>query len=197
MARWDPNASQRLADAALELFAERGYENTTVLDIAKRAGLAKSTFFRHFRDKREVLFGEDALTGPLVTAIAGAPADATPLEAVARGLGALGREVFTPGRRAFTVRRRAVIEAHHDLQEREALKGVSLTASMARAVAHRGLPDLVARAAAELGALALGIAYERWTGPGNTDEFGALAGQALVEVRAAASTAGGGPGRPA
>ena len=71
MARWEPNASQRLAEAALELFAERGYENTTVLDIAKRAGLAKSTFFRHFQDKREVLFGEEVLTEHLVTAIAG------------------------------------------------------------------------------------------------------------------------------
>ncbi|MFI0773421.1 helix-turn-helix domain-containing protein [Streptomyces sp. NPDC021212] len=191
MARWEPNASQRLADAALELFAERGYENTTVLDIAKRAGLAKSTFFRHFQDKRAVLFGEDALTGRLVTAIAAAPAEAAPLEAVACGLDALGRDVFTPARRAFTARRRAVIDAHPDLQEREALKGVSLTASMARAMAHRDLPDLVARATAELGSLALKIAYERWSDVGNTDEFSAIARQALSEVRAAASICAG------
>ncbi|WP_035750383.1 TetR/AcrR family transcriptional regulator [Parafrankia discariae] len=189
MARWEPNASQRLADVALELFAERGYENTTVLDIAKRAGLAKSTFFRHFQDKREVLFGEDALTGRLVTAIAAAPTEAAPLEAVACGLDALGRDVFTPARRAFTVRRRAVIDANPDLQEREALKGVSLTASMARAMEHRGLPDLVARATAELGALALKITYERWSDLGNTDEFSAIARQALSEVRAATLTA--------
>ncbi|MEV1085978.1 helix-turn-helix domain-containing protein [Streptomyces sp. NPDC050211] len=184
MARWEPNASQRLAQAALELFAERGYENTTVLDIAKRAGLTKSTFFRHFQDKREVLFSEDALTGRLVTAIVAAPTDAAPLEAVAYGLDALGQDVFTPDRRAFTVRRRAVIDAHPELQEREALKGMSLTASMARAMAQRGLPDLAARVTAELGALALKIAYERWSDLGNTDEFSAIARQALSEVRA-------------
>ncbi|GHH87888.1 TetR family transcriptional regulator [Streptomyces sulfonofaciens] len=195
MARWEPNAPQRLADAALELFAERGYENTTVLDIAQRAGLAKSTFFRHFQDKREVLFGENALAGPLVAAIAAAPAEAAPLDAVACGFDALARDVFTPARRAFTVRRRAVIDAHPDLQEREALKGVSLTASMTRAMADRGLPDLVARVTAELGALALRIAYRRWSDSGNTDEFGALARRALGEVQAAALTVEGGPGR--
>lgn len=193
MARWEPNASQRLADAALELFTERGYENTTVLDIAQRAGLAKSTFFRHFQDKREVLFGEDALTGRLVTAIAAAPTEAAPLEAVACGLDALGRDVFTPARRAFTVRRRAVIDANPDLQEREALKGMSLTASIAQAMAHRGLPDLVARVTAELGALALKISYERWSDVGNTDEFSAIARQALSEVQAAVLSVYGAP----
>jgi AcrR family transcriptional regulator len=195
MARWEPNASQRLADAALELFAERGYENTTVLDIAKRAGLAKSTFFRHFQDKRAVLFSEDAMTARLVTAITAAPAEATPLEAVACALDALGRDVFTPDRRAFTVRRRAVIDAHTDLQEREALKGVSLTASVARALADRGLPDLVARVAAELGALALTLAYKRWSDADGTEEFSAIARQVLGEVQAAAVTVTGRPGR--
>ncbi|MFS1304346.1 helix-turn-helix domain-containing protein [Streptosporangium longisporum] len=198
MARWEPNASQRLTDAALELFAERGYDTTTVLDIAQRAGLAKSTFFRHFQDKREVLFGENALNDRLVTAIETAPAGAAPLEAVACGLDALGRDVFTPPYRAFTVRRRAVIEAHPDLQEREALKGVSLTASMARAVARRGVPDLAARVAAELGMLAFRITYERWSDLSNTDAFGDIARQALGEVQAAVpSVYGTPPLRPA
>jgi AcrR family transcriptional regulator len=189
MARWEPNAPQRLADAALELFAERGYEKTTVLDIAQRAGLAKSTFFRHFQDKREVLFGEDALTGRLVVAIATAPAGEAPLEAVAHGLDALGQDVFTPSHRTFTIRRRAAIEAHSDLQEREALKEAHLTASVSRALADRGTPELVARVTAGLGTLALRTAYERWSDPGNTDEFSAVARQALDEVRAAVSTA--------
>lgn len=188
MARWEPNASQRLAEAALELFAERGYENTTVLDIAKRAGLAKSTFFRHFQNKREVLFGEDALIEPLVTAVAAAPTGAAPLEAVAGGFDVLGRDVFTPARRAFTVSRRAVIDAHPDLQEREALKGMSLTASITAAIARRGAPGLVAAATAQLAALALTIAYERWSDLGNTDAFSDIARQTLSEVRAAVST---------
>jgi AcrR family transcriptional regulator len=189
MARWEPNASQRLAEAALELFEERGYENTTVLDIAQRAGLTKSTFFRHFQDKRGVLFGEDWLTGHLVAGIAAAPSEADPLEAVGCGLHALGREVFTPARRAFATRRRAVIDAHPDLQEREALKGLNLTASMTRALEQRGAPGLVARVAAELGALAMKIAYVRWSDMSNTDDFSAIARQALDEVRAATSAA--------
>jgi hypothetical protein len=110
--------------------------------------------------------------------------ETAPLEAVACGLDALGQDVFTPDRRAFTARRRAVIDANPELQEREALKGMSLTDSMARAMAHRGLPDLAARVTAELGALALKITYERGSDLGNTDDFSALARQALSEVRA-------------
>jgi len=187
MARWEPNAAQRLAAAALELFDERGYDHTTVLDIAQRAGLAKSTFFRHFQDKREVLFSEDPLTGPLVAAITAAPAAAAPLEAVAQGLDALGKAVFTPARHPFVVRRRAVIDAHDDLQEREALKGLHLTASLTRALTDRGVAALTAEVAAQLGALALKTAYERWSGAGGTEEFGALARQALGEMEAAAA----------
>jgi len=188
MARWEPNAPERLAQAALELFAERGYENTTVLDIAQRAGLAKSTFFRHFQDKREVLFREDALTGPLLAAIAASPAGAAPLEALARGLDALGLHVLKPERRDMAIRRRAVIDANLDLREREALKGVSLTAAIVRALEDRGASDLAATVAAELGALALQISYERWSDPAATADFGEIAAQAMDEVRAAASS---------
>ena len=99
MARWQPNAPERLVLAALDLFAESGYENTTVTDIAERAGLTKSTFFRHFPDKREVLFGGDTMTGLLLEGIGTAPVEATPLEAVANALDAVGREAFTSARR--------------------------------------------------------------------------------------------------
>ncbi|MEU0603667.1 helix-turn-helix domain-containing protein [Streptomyces sp. NPDC006393] len=187
MARWQPNASQRLADAALDLFAERGYDNTTVLDIAQRAGLAKSTFFRHFENKRAVLFGEDAVTGPLVAAISEAPPEATPLEAVGRGIEALGQSVFTPAHRAFSARRRTAIEAHPDLQEREALKGLSLTGSIAQALSDRGASALVARAVAELAALALKVAYEQWSDTDNADDYGDLARRILSDVQAAVS----------
>ena len=187
MARWEPHASQRLAEAALELFAENGYENTTVVDIAARAGLAKSTFFRHFQDKRGVLFGEDALTGALKAAIAAAPERAGALEAVACGLAALGRDVFTAERRPFAVRRRAVIEAHADLREREAVKGVNLTAALGAALVERGAEVMVAVVAAQLGALALKRAYEQWCDLADTEEFADVARRSLDEVKAAAS----------
>lgn len=185
MARWQPDASQRLALAALELFAERGYENTTVIDIARRAGLTKSTFFRHFQDKREVLFGDGTMAGLIVEAIAAAPAAATPLEAVAHALDSVGRQVFAPARREFSARRRAVIAANPELQEREALKGLGLTASMTGALSRRGVPDLTSCVAAELGMLAWKIAYERWSDTANDDDFSEVARRALSEVRAA------------
>lgn len=187
MARWQPNASERLALAALELFAERGYENTTVIGIAQRAGLTKSTFFRHFQDKREVLFGDDTMSRLLAEAIAAAPAAATPLETVAHALDAVGREAFTPPRREFGARRRAVIAANPELQEREALKGLGLTASMTDALKRRGVPDLTSCVAAELGALTLKIAYERWSDTANSDDFSEVARRALGEVQAASA----------
>ena len=187
MARWEPNAPERLAQAALDLFTERGYENTTVIDIAQRAGLGKTTFFRHFQDKREVLFGRGTVDELLTEAIAAAPADATPLEVVAHALDAIGREVFTPARREFTARRQAVIAAHSELKEREALKNLGLIASMTSALKERGVPDLTARVAANLGALASAIAYERWTQTTDGDDFGKLARQALDDVQASTS----------
>src|ERR1700727_3354826 len=97
MSRWEPDARGRLEQAAAELFAERGFDETTVADIAARAGLTERTFFRHFADKREVLFsGQDVFQEQFVTAVAGAPATATPLEAVAAGLAAAGD--LLPGR---------------------------------------------------------------------------------------------------
>jgi AcrR family transcriptional regulator len=185
MARWQPHAPERLAVAALELFEERGYENTTVIEIAERAGLTKSTFFRHFQDKREVLFGGDAMTGLLAEGIAAAPATATPLEAVAHALDAVAREAFTPDRRPFVARRRAVIAANPELREREALKSLGLTAAMADALKRRGVPELASCVAAELSTLALRLAYERWTDTTDGDDFGAVARQSLDDVRAA------------
>jgi AcrR family transcriptional regulator len=185
MARWQPNPSERLVVAALDLFAERGYENTTVIEIAERAGLTKSTFFRHFPDKREVLFGGEAMTGLLAGGIAASEAAATPLEAVAHALDEVGRNAFVPARREFAARRRAVIAANPELQEREALKGLSLTAAMTDALKRRGVPDLTACVAAQLGALALKIAYERWSDATSGGEFSEVARRTLSDLQAA------------
>lgn len=190
MARWEPNASRRLVLAALDLFAEQGYEDTTVIQIAERAGLTKSTFFRYFPDKREVLFGGETMAELLAHGVTTAPETAAPLDAVAHALDAVGREAFTPDRRAFTARRQAVITANQELREREALKGLALTAAMEAALRRRGVPELVASVAAHLGALALAITFERWTDTTDTTgtgEFGELARQALDELRTASA----------
>jgi AcrR family transcriptional regulator len=185
MPRWQPDARKRLALAALDLFAERGYENTTVIEIAERAGLTKSTFFRHFPDKREVLSGGNTMPRLLAKGIAAAPANATPLEAIAHALDAAGQKVFVPASRDFGVRRRAVIGASPELQEREALKGLALVASIAEALRQRGVADMTAQMAAQTGALALKLAYDRWLEPDNEAEFGTVARQALAELQTA------------
>src|ERR1700712_5520275 len=96
MGRWEPDARGRLARVALELYAERGFEQTTVGDIAERAGVTERTFFRHFADKREVLFdGSADLLAYIVEAVGSAPASASPLDMVGEafaGAGALLEE---------------------------------------------------------------------------------------------------------
>ncbi|MGC4932239.1 TetR/AcrR family transcriptional regulator [Gordonia sp. DT30] len=187
MARWQPDAPQRLAVAALELFEKQGYDDTTVIEIAQRAGLTKSTFFRHCLDKREVLFGDGALTALVVDGIAEAPSDATPFEAVAHAMDLLGTTIFTGDRLDFVVRRSAVIDASPRLREREALKGLAVTAAMADTLERRGVSLVAARVGAECGSLALELAFERWSEAGGVEPFGALARHALAEVQSAAS----------
>ncbi len=186
MPRWKPNAPERLAEAALDLFAERGYEATTVAEIAERAGLTKSTFFRYFADKREVLFGGLTMDQLLTAGIAAAPPAATPLEALGNAFELLGKDVFTADRREFSRRRRAVIAANPELQEREALKGLRISSAMVEALERRGVPAMTARVAAQVASLSLTLAYTRWSE--GADEFGALARRALEEVRAASAS---------
>src|SRR3954471_1096879 len=91
MGRWEPDAQGRMIRAAMELFAERGFEATTAGDIAARAGVTERTFFRHFTDKREVLFdGSATLEQATYDAILAAPAESSPLEAAVAGMTAAG-----------------------------------------------------------------------------------------------------------
>lgn len=188
MPRWEPDAQERLTQAALDLFVEQGYDDTTVAQIAERAGLTKSSFFRHFPDKREVLFaGQDAFLRLPAEAIVAAPSNAQPLDAVAAALEALAG-VFTRERHPFASRRQAVIAANSELQEREALKRADFATAMRRALRRRGVTEPTATLAAELGVLAFRAAFIRWADPANDREFRELATQALQELRTAGAT---------
>src|SRR6202050_4597065 len=126
MARWEPGARERLVVAAVDLFTERGYDATTVAQIAERAGVTKSTFFRHFPDKRELLVaGQETLSRLLDEGIAEAPTGASPLEAVAAGLERASSEMG-PGDRDLGARLKAAVADSTELQERDALKSVGL-----------------------------------------------------------------------
>jgi len=188
MPRWEPNGQERLVRAALDLFTEQGYDTTTVAEIAARAGLTKSTFFRHFPDKREVLFAAQDVLGQLFAdGIARAPASAPPLTAVAAALAAAA-DAFPPGQRGLAPQRRAVIAANPELQEREALKRAGFAAAMTQALRERGVADPNASLAAELGVLAFSRAHVRWADPANQQPFAKLARRSLQELQAASAT---------
>jgi AcrR family transcriptional regulator len=197
MARWEPNARERLERAALALFAENGYDATTVAQIADRAGLTKSTFFRHFADKREVLFGgQESLTEAFTRAIGAAPPSATTTDCLAAALEAV-EVVFTPQRHEFALQRRDVIAAHSELQERELLKMARLGLAIAGALRDRGADDVTARLAAEVGMLAFSTAFARWAVPGNEEPFPPIAHAALRELQDRAAALGAVAGPPA
>jgi len=192
MSRWEPGSRERLVVAAVELFTEQGYDATAVAQIAERSGVTKSTFFRHFRDKREVLAaGQDTLSRLLAEGISEAPADATPLQAVAAGLGRAATAIG-PVKRDLAPRLRAAIAASAELQERDALKSVQLATAMTAALVARGVPDPAAAVASELGVLAFKRGFAAWS-EGGQDAGADLAPYtlaALDELRAASASLG-------
>ncbi|MCL8010174.1 helix-turn-helix domain-containing protein [Streptomyces sp. AS02] len=188
MGRWEPNARERLAKAALELYSERGYEQTTVAEIAKRAGLTERTFFRHYADKREVLFGGSvALQDLFVNAVAEAPEPAAPIDAAAAGLEAAAA-VFD-GRREHSRQRQAVIAANAELQERELIKLASLSAALADALRRRGVTEPAASLTAEAGVAVFKVGFERWTAAAEERTLSQVVRESLEELKAV--TAGG------
>jgi AcrR family transcriptional regulator len=182
MGRWEPNARGRLEQAALELYVERGYEQTTVAEIAERAGLTERTFFRHFADKREVLFaGAGTLQDLLVTAVAGAPDAVAPLEAVAAALEAAG--ALLQERREYSRRRQSVIDANPALQERELIKLAALASALADALRRRGVTGPAASLTAEAGIAVFKIAFERWISETGQSDLPRLIRESLDELR--------------
>jgi AcrR family transcriptional regulator len=164
MGRWEPNARGRLEQAALELYRERGFDSTTVAEIAERAGLTERTFFRHYADKREVLFGgAGALQEMLVSGVRAAPAELPAMEAIIAALAAAADGMFEE-RRDFARQRQAVIASNAELQEREVVKLAKLAVAIGGALRERGVSDPAASLAAESGIAIFKIAFERWTG---------------------------------
>src|SRR5665213_3197745 len=125
MPRWEPDSRGRLEQAAHALYGERGFENTTVAEIAERAGVTERTFFRYFADKREVLFGgAGTLQELLVSAVASSPDSAAPIDAVVAALEAAG--ALLQERHEAARQRQAVIVANTELRERELIKLATL-----------------------------------------------------------------------
>ncbi|WP_394831047.1 TetR family transcriptional regulator [Pendulispora rubella] len=161
VSRWEPNARERLQQAAMELYSERGFDQTTVADIAARAGLTERTFFRYFPDKREVLFwGSGKLEELLVDGVTRAPDSTGPMDAVTAALEAVA-PIFEE-RRDLVRQRHTLIVGHTELQERELIKLASLGSAITKALHRRGVPEPVARLTAETGVAVLRVAFEGW-----------------------------------
>lgn len=183
MGRWEPDSRGRLEQAALALYGERGFESTTVAEIAERAGLTERTFFRHFADKREVLFwGAGALQELLVSAVEQAPESMAPIDAIAAALEAAG--VLLQERREGARLRSAVIAANTELRERELIKLASLASALADALRRRGVAGPAAALTAEAGIAVFRVAVDRWVGESNEADLPQLLRECLDELRA-------------
>jgi AcrR family transcriptional regulator len=172
---------RRLQEAALKLYGIRGYEKTTAADIAAEAGVTQRTFFRHFPDKREVLFsGEEEFIHALTSAVASAPQSLGPLEALFHAFPSV--EPLFIKSRAFTAPRQRIIAGHPALQERAQTKTRAVMSALAVAFRRRGVPDRAASLAAQVGMATFGHAVAAWLEDGSTD-LGTHVKQAFKELR--------------
>jgi AcrR family transcriptional regulator len=187
MARWEPDARGRLTQAALELYSERGFDETTVAEIAERAGLTERTFFRHFADKREAMFSGE-FRDLLMKTLVNAPPSTPPLEAVVAAFEATGEVLERRGDR--TRKRQALIAANPALKERELMKFATLATDMTEALAGRGVDPTTARLAVEAGTAIYRTAFDRWITKGNRRDFSELIRESLDELKAVTAGAG-------
>jgi AcrR family transcriptional regulator len=162
MGRWEPNARERLERAALDLFIEHGFDQVTVPEITARAGLTTRTFFRHFADKREVLFA-DSDQMPLLAArlVLGAPPELGPVEVVAHGFPTLAFEAFE-GRLGQIKRRKIVMDGNAGLRERELRKMEELVDAIRQAFEDRGVTAVTAAVVAETAVGLVKVSLSRW-----------------------------------
>ena len=161
MARWEPDARGRLLHAALDLFSEQGYDATTAAQIAQRAGLTKTTLFRQFADKREILFqGQAASVATADAAVRGAPPQSHPIDALRVGLNALAED-HVPEQRAIGRRADAITATSAELQERAAFKRSAISSALASALADR-VDDDVAGVLADIGTRAYYSGFTEW-----------------------------------
>jgi AcrR family transcriptional regulator len=186
MGRWEPDSRGRLQEAALALYSERGFDQTTAAQIAARAGLTERTFFRHFADKREVLFGGSVvLQERIVAGVAEAPSEAGPLDAVARGLAAAAG-MLGEFRRDLARQRQAVIAANPELRERELAKLADYAAAVAEVLHHRDVGEPHASLAAETGMTVLRVSLEQWSSGSEDRDLADVMRDSMAELRAVA-----------
>ncbi len=187
MSRWKPDAEGRLGAAAITLFAEQGYDETTIAEIAAAAGLTKRTFFRYFSDKREVLFnGSHELQEIWVGGIGAAPPGTGPMAAVSAGLDEVAR--LFADRHPFAGMRARIVAAHPELQERELIKLQTLADAIRAALVDRGVPPNAAILAAPAGVTVFPLALAPRVGQDHPTPIRGLMDESLAELRSVIAT---------
>ncbi len=177
----------------MELFLDRGFEQTMVADIAERAGVTARTFFRHFTDKREVLFdGSPDLLERSLAALESAPATTSVLDAVALALDAVAGLIG--GDREYSKQRQAVIMANPELQERELIKLAHMSGALAAGLRRRGAEASEAELAAEAGLAVYRVAYAQWVDAAEDGDLRDVIRESMARLRSL--TAGATPDQP-
>ena len=184
MSRWSPDARERLEAAALDLFEEQGFAATTVPQIAERAGLTTRTFFRHFADKREVIYADDQFSQIIRRIFAEATAGAEPLEVIVGGIRRFADQELE-GQRAKVLRRTAIIRSDPGLLERSLRKRADLAGEIRTGLLERGVPSTTASVLAETSASLVELALADWVDQDGDRPFGDIVAERLEALRAA------------
>ena len=187
MGRWQSGTRDRLERAALELFLEQGFAETTVPEITARAGLTTRTFFRHFADKREVLFaGEEELPALVARLMAEAPASLAPMRVVAEGLETVAATRFE-GQLEYLRTRDAIIQSDEGLRERELRKLSVLSEAIKLGFLNRGVDELTSALAAQIAVTVFSVALTRWLEGGSERELTEIVAEVFSAVRSVAA----------
>ncbi|XVU26995.1 TetR/AcrR family transcriptional regulator [Actinoplanes sp. CA-054009] len=184
MSRWRPGARERLEEAAVELFVEQGFAATTVPQITARAGLTTRTFFRHFADKREVLFGGDEIPAMATRMIADAPPSDAPMTVILEGLRAVTAARFEDRRDELRVRRE-IVRSDPGLRERDLRKRDSLRTAISAGFEARGVTPLQSALLAETAVMLLFVSFDEWLDQSGDRTLIAIIEDALTSLRQA------------
>lgn len=175
---------ERLTRAAMALFLERGFEATTLDDIAAAADISRRSFFHYFASKEDVVFAwQEESTAALIAAVAARPASESMLEAAENAITAMVRQL-KPGEAIAMARLKCDNPA---LQARDQVKYEKLERALADALGKRAghkAEKLQARLVAMIATGAMRIGGELWAAEGAREKPEALAKRTFAAIRA-------------
>ncbi|MFZ2577859.1 MAG: helix-turn-helix domain-containing protein [Lactococcus hircilactis] len=170
------SSQEKLYEAALELITAQGYENTTILQIASKAGLTERTFFRKFKNKADIFFAGGEQYSEMLLNKMRESKETNPLFIVLDGY--FYAADFFDEHRVRTVKRQKIIASHPDLEERELLKQSKIEGLLVEYLLIT-YDESTARLAVRLARAIYSVAWEEWL-ENNTDSLRHLLEKAIV-----------------